>query len=994
LQIHLSKKIALEQTQVSLNSESFWKLLESSKLLSPTTMLQISQQLIGSPTKEPQAIAQILVEQRLISNYQAEVLLAGHAGPFHFGNFTIGDRFTGGPLTGLFKARHNPTQHPVCLEFFQGSTPADLDRWHRIEYAVSQLKSIDSPFLTSFLETVVMPNYRFVVSQRPEGVSLLERLPRRARLPWQDACTLLAQVAEAIESLHQHGIVCGGLWLGNIWVSKSGFTQFRPDLKLIGTDDHSDNDTARRVDWFQFGCCMFRVITGKPFVGSDTGPTEPSAQPLIDTFEDLKKELTKHELPAELEALCSQILFPNLNACVSGQAVKKLLSSLSKKPLASLSPTDPPTLAAFRKATSMFVPGSGVEVASVPAFEAGKPSPVIIESPQSISIAIHPTGSLMKPTESSVIAPKVRNKKWLPLVATLVGVGVFGGLLGIGAYYAANQKTPKAASVNSIQSVAADANTPSEPDSDLAALGSSASSLPPVLQQQLIQDDRSTLWQSPTEGSAMDLDGLPAGPRIVVAIRLQELLSDPEGELLIQSLGPDFARIVSSWESETGIPFSEIEELVLSLHSNEEFRYESFVRCQLKSPIEASDLMNRWGQPKPQATANGKVFYLAEGKQQGYVLLDGTDSISSPDSKTSAPADEADSAPLQDSDTITRFGFGNAKLLMEVADEPREIGGSVMRTLAERSDRFRHFNLLFLRPAVFNDEGQALMAGKWSALNRELAEILPDEIQGGSLSLHLDQGTFFELQFAQTVDLKGIELLQRLQDRFRDLRDRTTEFVAAIPPSPYWDRVRMKLSLMIVDVFRSLRWGVESGKVVANCWLPPMAAHNLIAATELAISFSAGTSTAQSASNLTVGNAPKTLDELLAIKRDLKVANPPDLNLLMADLESEIKEEFPGLPFQFRIRLIGPDLQVEGITQNQRPAELNMEQLPLNEILTAIMVSANPAKDISGPADPRCKLVWVIADDPDNPGQKMVAITTRNAADQKKYLLPPAFRIE
>ncbi len=88
---------------------------------------------------------------------------------------------------------------------------------------------------------------------------------------------------------------------------------------------------------------------------------------------------------------------------------------------------------------------------------------------------------------------------------------------------------------------------------------------------------------------------------------------------------------------------------------------------------------------------------------------------------------------------------------------------------------------------------------------------------------------------------------------------------------------------MLVDLFRSLRWGVEHGEVVANAWLPPMAAHNLMAATELGISFSGEAPAGpmvQSSQPL-----PQTLEQLLEIKRDLEIANPPDLNLLLRDLQ-------------------------------------------------------------------------------------------------------------
>jgi hypothetical protein len=201
--------------------------------------------------------------------------------------------------------------------------------------------------------------------------------------------------------------------------------------------------------------------------------------------------------------------------------------------------------------------------------------------------------------------------------------------------------------------------------------------------------------------------------------------------------------------------------------------------------------------------------------------------------------------------------------------------------------------------------------------------------------------------------------------------------------------VRIRYGGMLTDFYKNLRWNVEHGQVVANCWLPPMAAHNLIAATEHVISFSAGTG----GTTAPAYSGPKTLEELLAMKRDLNIANPPDLNVLISDLQTEIKDDVGKLPFEFNIRLIGADLEKDGITKNQRPSELIIEQKSVSEILTSIMIAANPSKDITGASDPMCKLIWVVGDDPEKPGQKAILITTRTAAATKAYQLPPAFQI-
>ena len=161
----------------------------------------------------------------------------------------------------------------------------------------------------------------------------------------------------------------------------------------------------------------------------------------------------------------------------------------------------------------------------------------------------------------------------------------------------------------------------------------------------------------------------------------------------------------------------------------------------------------------------------------------------------------------------------------------------------------------------------------------------------------------------------------------------------------------------------------------------------MVAASELVATFQK-TAIDPNANQLQV---PQTLAELLQTKRDLDIANPPDLNVLLADLQQEINGDYNRLPFKWRIVLLGADLEKDGITKNQRPGPLQLEQKSFTEILTSIVVSANPDKDITGAADPNCKLIWVVAPDPDNPTQQAILITTRAAAEKKSYQLPDSF---
>ena len=100
---------------------------------------------------------------------------------------------------------------------------------------------------------------------------------------------------------------------------------------------------------------------------------------------------------------------------------------------------------------------------------------------------------------------------------------------------------------------------------------------------------------------------------------------------------------------------------------------------------------------------------------------------------------------------------------------------------------------------------------------------------------------------------------------------------------------------------------------------------------------------------------------------------------------------YRDVPFRFSIRILGSDLQADGITRNQPIRDFAQQDQTLAEILTALVMKANPVTTVRSPSEPAQRLVWAIGTDPAAaPGQTIV-ITTRQVAE-KEYQLPAPFR--
>ena len=135
---------------------------------------------------------------------------------------------------------------------------------------------------------------------------------------------------------------------------------------------------------------------------------------------------------------------------------------------------------------------------------------------------------------------------------------------------------------------------------------------------------------------------------------------------------------------------------------------------------------------------------------------------------------------------------------------------------------------------------------------------------------------------------------------------------------------------------------------------------------------------------------PKTLEELLNSPMTLSFGSN-DMVIAMQELEGAVGDSFVGLPFPFKVTIMGTHLQLEGITKNQRINDFDMQNAKLSDILTAMVSKANPITTVKDPSETDQKLIWVVAPDPDNAANDIILITTRKSADGK-YTLPEVFR--
>jgi hypothetical protein len=452
------------------------------------------------------------------------------------------------------------------------------------------------------------------------------------------------------------------------------------------------------------------------------------------------------------------------------------------------------------------------------------------------------------------------------------------------------------------------------------------------------------VWRSPTAGDPLDLRYLPPGGQLFCALRPADLLAHAEGAKLLALPGPWGPLVSDNLPEWCGLEPAEIQQLVLSLSSA---ATEGTLAAVARTPagVTREAWLTRLGQPDPFThDSTGETLY----RRGGWVYF-------------TPEQDVIQTVVIVPDDPIVIDGM----LASRHRSHPLRLE---LETLLESSDGDRHVTVLFAPSFLFTG-GRWLFDREAALLKSPLDRFLGDDVQAALLSFHLDENLFAELRVVGAADLPVGRLVQGFAERVDRMPIDVEDYIVGLTPSPYSRRVLLRYPQMVHLLARYTRAGTDDRQAVMRSVLPAVAAHNLALGTHLAMLEAPGVAIAADAGGDTAQVAASAAEKL-----HQRITLAFDRNTLEHCLEL-LSDEI-GVP----IRILGGDLQLEGITKNQSFG-LDETDKPASEVLKTILDLANPDG----------KLVYVIKADAET-GQQTVLITTRAAAASRNDPLPAELR--
>lgn len=238
-------------------------------------------------------LADKLVEQGILSQYQAEQILAGRTkfnlGPYYI----ITDSIGSGGMGQVFKAVHQMMGRECAVKVLpkSKSTPETIASFAR---EIRTLGLLDHPNLVRAYDAGHDGSVHYLVTEYIPGTDLRRLVRSQGPLNMQQAASIIRQTAMALQYAHERGLIHRDVKPGNILVTPDGTAKLS-DLglagflheaetdpragKVVGTADYlapeqirNPADVTSVSDIYSLGCTLYYAITGKvPFPGGTAG---------------------------------------------------------------------------------------------------------------------------------------------------------------------------------------------------------------------------------------------------------------------------------------------------------------------------------------------------------------------------------------------------------------------------------------------------------------------------------------------------------------------------------------------------------------------------------------------------------------------------------------------------------------------------------------------------------------------------------------------------
>ena len=236
----------------------------------------------------PEKMSAAMVAGNLITEWQAEKLLAGKHKGFMLGKYKLLRHLGKGGMSQVYLAEHTLMKRKVAIKVLPRNRVEDTTYLERFRIEARAAAKLDDPHIVRVYDIDEHEGTHFIVMEYVDGQDLHVLVRDSGTLKYEQAADYIAQVSRGLEHAHQMGLVHRDIKPANCMLDKHetvklldmGLARLIDDEasltldnneNVLGTADYLAPEQAlnshkadKRADIYSLGCTFYYLLTGHP----------------------------------------------------------------------------------------------------------------------------------------------------------------------------------------------------------------------------------------------------------------------------------------------------------------------------------------------------------------------------------------------------------------------------------------------------------------------------------------------------------------------------------------------------------------------------------------------------------------------------------------------------------------------------------------------------------------------------------------------------------
>jgi serine/threonine protein kinase len=227
--------------QSPVAAQDFFDLIAKSGLLTAAQVRKVQDRLQLDESASAEETARRMVKEKLLTPFQAERLLEGRYRGLVIDRYRIRELLGFGGMGCVFIAEDPDEDRKVALKVMSAEHSLDAGMLARLKLeAVAGMKLTHPNIIKTYrLDSTGAVHY--LVMELVRGISLHELVALYGAIKWPMACDIILQIAEALQSAHDQGIVHRDIKPANFLIEQSGVARIL-DFGLALLKDGGDEE--------------------------------------------------------------------------------------------------------------------------------------------------------------------------------------------------------------------------------------------------------------------------------------------------------------------------------------------------------------------------------------------------------------------------------------------------------------------------------------------------------------------------------------------------------------------------------------------------------------------------------------------------------------------------------------------------------------------------------------------------------------------------------